>query len=114
MTFRSSRTLPGQGYARSASAASGDSERPRCSTSAPQDHLRQDVDVVAALAGQGGDGEDVQPVVQVAAERPRPHLHVERLVRRRDHPNVDRPRHAAAQPHDLLLLQHAEERRLRG
>ena len=56
-----------------------------------------------------GDGEDVEPVVEILAKRAIADLALEIAVRRRDHPDVDLHRVGPAHALELALLQHAQE-----
>src|SRR4051812_32234646 len=79
-----------------------------------QEGQGKELDVFDTLAQRRDrNGKDIQPVVEVAAETPLADLLVERLVRCGHDPDVHLSRRAAAQTHDFLLLQDAQERRLR-
>ena len=70
---------------------------------------------VAPLAERRNvDVEHVQPIVEVGAELAPCHRIVQVPVGRRDHAHVGPHRARAAQAHELALLQHAQELRLRG
>ena len=58
------------------------------------------------------DRDDVEPVVQVGAEPAGGDLGGEVLVRRRDHPRLERDRPGRADRQDLLVLDRAEQLRL--
>jgi hypothetical protein len=60
------------------------------------------------------DGDDVEAVVQIAAEGAAPHLVLEIAIRRRDQARVDRNRLGGADGDHLALLQHAQELHLCG
>ena len=70
-------------------------------------------DVLAAFPQRRDDDvEDVQPVVEILAERLRLHPSFQVLVRRRDDPHVRVDHLRSADPRDLLLLDGAQELRL--
>src|SRR5437016_5657698 len=70
-------------------------------------------DVLGPLAkGREIDRKNVQPVVQVGAKLSRLDQLLERTVRRGDDPDVAPDRLRAADPLELLLLEHAQELRL--
>ena len=77
--------------------------------------VRQRHDVVLALAQRRHlDRDDVEAVVQVLAELARLHHRRQVAVGRGDQPHVDAQRARAAQPLELVLLQHAQDLRLRA
>ena len=113
MTFSSSRTLPGQWYARAAPSAAASKPRTRlpvgaanlatkCSTSA-----RQVVEPIAQR--RQVDREDVEPVVEVLAELALRDQRLEVAVGGRDDADVDLDRLGAADALELALLQHAQQ-----
>src|SRR5439155_732647 len=70
-------------------------------------------DVLLPLAQRGQmDLEDVQPVVEVLAERPRADAGAQITIRRRQHPDVERDPLVAADALDHALLQDAQQLRL--
>ena len=75
-----------------------------------QEVLHQQRDVVLALSQRRHmDGDHVQAVVQVLAETPGVDLFLQVPVGRGDHPAVDLDRRAAADPLELLVLEHAQQ-----
>ena len=111
--LRSSRTLPGQGWATSTSSASGVSSfgrRPYSAARAGHEVAGQERDVLAPLAQRRHvEGDDVQAEVEVLAEGPPADLLLEVLVGGGDHPHVDGHRGRAAHRLDLLLLEGAQD-----
>ena len=76
----------------------------------PQEMLDEQRDVLAPLAQRGQvDVHDVEPVVEVFAERALDHQVLQVLMRGRDHARVDLDRVGAADGPHLLLLQHAQQ-----
>jgi hypothetical protein len=72
-------------------------------------------DVVLALAQRRHlDRNDVQAVVEVLAELARLHHRRQIAVGRRDQPHVDAQRARAAEPLELVLLEHAQDLGLRA
>ena len=75
-----------------------------------QERLGDRRDVVApGPERRHGDGEDVEPVVEILAERPPRDLALEIPVRRGDDADVDGGRVVAAEPQHLTLLEDAQE-----
>ena len=60
------------------------------------------------------DGENVQSIEEIRAERAVLHVLPQRLVRRRDHAHVDANRIGSTDAEKLALLQHAQQLHLRG
>src|SRR5262249_43915087 len=70
-------------------------------------------DVLRPLSqGRQGDGEDVEPVIEVRAEAPLAHGSLEVAIRGRDQPHVYFQRLRPADALELALLQYAQELRL--
>ena len=70
-------------------------------------------DVRTALPqGRQRDRQDVQPVVQVLAERPRDDQALQALIGRRDDPYVDPDHLLSPYPVELLLFQDTQKPRL--
>src|SRR5207244_13193264 len=59
------------------------------------------------------DGEDVQPVEEIAPNCTRPHGGVQVTIRRRDHPYIDPDRPVPPDTLELSLLEDAQESELR-
>jgi hypothetical protein len=76
-------------------------------------HERRDV-LEPLTERRNVDVEHVQPIVEVGAKLTVCHRAVQVPVRRRNHAHVGSHRTRAAQPHELTLLQHAQELRLSG
>ena len=117
MTFRSSRTLPGQ------LVRLQDQERvlpeplgppPVLARELGHEVLGQAQDVVAALPQRRHvDRDDVEPEIEILAEAPGPDLLDQILVRRRDHAHVHADARRPAHRLDHLLLQRAQHLGLR-
>ena len=60
------------------------------------------------------NGYDVNPIVEVFTETPRPRHLFQRLVGGRDKPEVDSARGASAQALNLVILKHAQQLGLQG
>ena len=92
MTFRSSRTLPGQPYAVRAASASGETQRglPRSSANHPEEALGQCRDVLGPLAERrDAEAGHRHAIEEIHAEPARRNLAAEVPVRRRDQPELD-------------------------
>jgi len=74
----------------------------------------EDRDILAPLPQRWQmDAQDIQAIEQIAAEGPLLHLLAHRPIRRGDDAHVDADRRGAAEPHELPLLEHAEQLHLR-
>ena len=117
MTFSSSRTLPGQSYAISRSIAVGREDQARLAAllaELVEEVLHEQRDVVLALAQRRQlHGDDVQAVEQVLAEPALLHHVAQVDVGRGDDAHVHLDRLDAAEPHELALLNHAQQLGLR-
>jgi hypothetical protein len=81
---------------------------------APDEVVHQERDIGPPLAERRHrEGEDVEPVIEVLAERPGGDRGGQVAVRRGDHADVDADRLAAADALELALLEDAEELHLR-
>ena len=117
MTFSSSRTLPGQSYSVSRSSASGVSSRPAFWFSSPYFSRKwcdEQRDVVLAIAQRRQlDRDHVEAVEEILAELPFLHHLPQVDVGRGDDADVDLDRLHAAEPHEVALLDHAQQLGLR-
>ena len=116
--LRSSRTLPGQGWAASAASAAGvkrfGAER-GAGRRSRQEVLGEQRDVPAALAQRRHVQRDHrEPVEEVLAEAPGGDQVLEVAVGGGDHPHVDAHRLAAADPLEALALEHPQQLGLRA
>jgi len=67
-------------------------------------------DVVDALTQtRQGNGNDVEPIVQVLAESPLFDFLFERFIRRGEHPDIDEKRYVIPDAPDFLFLQDPQE-----
>ena len=115
--LRSWRTLPGQACASSAARHSGVSSRGRSPDSAQNccTKWRARIAMSSRRSRNGGtrEGDHVEPVVEVLAEAARRDLLLEILVRRGDHAHVDLDRLGSADALEAVLLEDAQDLRLR-
>ena len=76
--------------------------------------LDQDRNILAPFSQRGHhDRKHVQPIEEIRSKRPRRDRFGQISVRRGDHPDVHRDGAAPANPLNLTLLQHAQQRNLR-
>ena len=114
MVFSSSRTLPRQPWRRRAADARR-RESGRCGSAvhvgvAAREMLRERRDVAGPLAQRrDAQGDDVEPEIQILAERAARDLGRQVAVGGGEDADVDLDRRAAAEPVDLALLQHAQQ-----
>ena len=113
MTFRSSRTLPGQGWRWSWSMVvfpMTSMRLPNCpANSSTNDQTSSGMSSRRSRRRRHLDRKHVQPVVEVLPELAFPDQLFQVPIRRRDDADIDLDRLLAPQPLDLLLLQDAQQ-----